>query len=594
MRITGLCLVFIILVIIIDGTAKDRIEDAGVLLKQIRGNSSIDYDQYVIKGDLNLYSPEEHIIKKPVRFSNSRFNGTLDLGNIEFKDKVVFDNVTFDGDVILTGTCFDKEAEFCSSKFKGNLLCDSGTKFYRYADFSKSVFGGKADFTQAQFNGNVDFGESHFNDAKFERSIFKGYTSFAESSFGNLSTFDYSIFDGIADFAGANFADKTTFLSCSFSQSISFDSCRFIKGAIFDKSKFWKACDFSDTEFGDSVHFKYAFFNKTADFSRANFINDTAFFKSNFIDDAFFTRASFSKFRTDFSGSQFKGYVNYDRSQFNGTADFSDSLFAKDAYFDKCTFYKDASFESAKFNAGAFFEDCQFKESLNLIKTEYNKFYIRLDNINNLKYNETAYKSLIENFKKMGFFDDAYRCYYQFMKAYACEKLPGFGIIGGLNDKIVAWEKASKVDSLSGIGSIFVSIYFLLSWVLYGFGTKPDYTLAWSLFLILIVFGPFWYYVRQSQPKDTCYDEYSWIEYQDTSHQELGLKTKLSTVVDALLFSATIFLSGTKFFIDPPKIPESLEKSSPWVNRMYTLERFLGGTFSLLFFVAIGSIIFSM
>jgi len=49
------------------------------------------------------------------------------------------------------------------------------------------------------------------------------------------------------------------------------------------------------------------------------------------------------------------------------------------------------------------------------------------------------------------------------------------------------------------------------------------------------------------------------------------LNYKFHEIINAILLSGSIFLSGTKFFIDPPDIPEALEKVTPWVSRMFKL-----------------------
>jgi hypothetical protein len=58
---------------------------------------------------------------------------------------------------------------------------------------------------------------------------------------------------------------------------------------------------------------------------------------------------------------------------------------------------------------------------------------------------------------------------------------------------------------------------------------------------------------------------------------------------DSLLFSATIFLSGTRFFVDPPMLPEMPRWAESTTKFVFTVERVLGAFFSILFFLAIGA-----
>jgi len=601
MKIIELSLAFIILLLIVDGAAIDRTEDISILFNKMNiSNNFIDYNGVIINGNLSLYPSGKHVIESSIRFMNSRFNGIVDLSNMEFKEKVIFNNVTFKNYVKLSGTHFCKDSEFYNCTFSRGLISnytggnDYTIKFDRFSNFSKSIFRETADFTHAQFNGNAEFEKTSFRNAIFEHALFKGsHTSFLESTFKDSAVFNFAQFRGEASFSDAN-ANNASFSSCNFYRFAAFNNCTFANYVKFSKSKFYAGCDFSDSDFNDSAFFNLVIFNKTTNFKRTTFAKDAGFQNSIFANEAIsFDDAIFLGSNTKFSNVQFLGQTGFERSQFKGNADFSSSKFINDAYFYRSIFKKDANFKGAEFNADAFFDDVLVDGTLNLIKTEYNKLYVKLENINEIKYNETAYKSLIENFKKLGLFGDAYGCYYRFMKAYAYENLAGFKIITELNNELVELENNSIIGPLiNSIDSTFISIYYLFAWTLYGFGTKPEFTLFWSFFLIMI-FGSFWYHVGQSKTKD-LYDEYDWREYRDKHHQESDSKTKILAVIDPFLFSATIFLSGTKFFIDPPQIPESFDKSTPLVNRAYSLERILGGIFSLLFFVAIGSMIFSM
>ena len=54
-----------------------------------------------------------------------------------------------------------------------------------------------------------------------------------------------------------------------------------------------------------------------------------------------------------------------------------------------------------------------------------------------------------------------------------------------------------------------------------------------------------------------------------------------------LAFSVTVFLSGTKFFIDHSAIPKIEGHSRSPINKAFVLERLLGALFSILFFIAV-------
>ena len=55
----------------------------------------------------------------------------------------------------------------------------------------------------------------------------------------------------------------------------------------------------------------------------------------------------------------------------------------------------------------------------------------------------------------------------------------------------------------------------------------------------------------------------------------------------SLGYSVTFFLSGTRFFIDPPALPKIEGRSQSMIKKAFILERVLGALFSVLFLIAI-------
>ena len=54
-----------------------------------------------------------------------------------------------------------------------------------------------------------------------------------------------------------------------------------------------------------------------------------------------------------------------------------------------------------------------------------------------------------------------------------------------------------------------------------------------------------------------------------------------------MLFSATLFLSGTRLFVDPPAMPKLEGWIAAHARSFFIAERVLGAFFSILFFLAI-------
>jgi hypothetical protein len=202
------------------------------------------------------------------------------------------------------------------------------------------------------------------------------------------------------------------------------------------------------------------------------------------------------------------------------------------------------------------------------VRTKYERFYIKFSRINNLGYDDTAYQLLIDNFKKLGFLDDADNCYYQF-------RLEQF------------WHRKPRDNPLR----------YLLDFgacILYGFGIKPEFSVGWSI-LVIVIFGLLWGRFNRLElvhPIDNNSPEVDKSEKrcpQDSTLWDMfhALWVKLHTWLEPFSFSARIFLSGTKLFINPPSIPEHLSRSKPMLRDLFTLERVLGALFSVLFFLAI-------
>ena len=252
----------------------------------------------------------------------------------------------------------------------------------------------------------------------------------------------------------------------------------------------------------------------------------------------------------------------------------------------------------------------KFNDTLELSFAKYDKLFIYWSTIGKLGYvdasDDASYQLLIENFKKLGFMDDADNCYYQF--------------------RVDQFLKGNSDDK-------FISPFNFGAWIFYGFGKKPIYPVLWSIFFI-VLFGllwwgigskdsrsdlaimlwiplfvvSFWYWYLYNDINIKCslallfmgsmlLIEFSVIFWRFTrlNKPEAAIDEHLETqkcprsVPEALVFSATVFLSGTKLFIDPPAIPIQQNVSGSFVKMVFVMERLLGAFFSILFFLAIGA-----
>jgi hypothetical protein len=132
------------------------------------------------------------------------------------------------------------------------------------------------------------------------------------------------------------------------------------------------------------------------------------------------------------------------------------------------------------------------------------------------------------------------------------------------------------------------------AWFFYGYGKRPLYPLGWSIFAVLL-FGIIWWSGDRKTPHNGSnlgiLEKYG-CDKADSTGRQLGGKNWMSKVRllgGTMLFSATIFLSGTRLFIDPPVIPEMSRWSKSKTKMIFITERVLGAFFSILFFLAIGA-----
>jgi hypothetical protein len=539
-----LLIVCLVLVISVEGFGKGT-EAGNDEIKELMSNgSNRDYANLVVENPIII---NNSTINGKIRCTNCTFN-YLEYRNCTFKDDVLFDQKSKFNNVSFYLSKFKKNVAFDTCKFIGmsnfnNVKIDGNANF-NSSEFIPKDVADSADFSNAEFRGNTQFLDCSFSNVKFANAKFHGKsTDFRRAKFLNYTLF-WSEFDTNADFTGSFFRNGSSFFQVVFPEKVSFANCTF---------------------------------GGKSDFSFCNFTNETTFENSRFHNGAYFSYCEFGGSRTDFSRSTFSSdTADFQNSKFENVADFSNAVFNDKASFYFAEFSKDALFENTKFNI------------LNLNKTKYDKLYINWRNINKLEFNQTAYQALIDNFKKLGFLNDANEAYYAFRK-----------------------------DDVSNTpNDAFTNFVQTLALYTYGFGVKPLRALAWSLGLI-IFFAYIWSYIKTGKLWLISWLTSS-LKSSSLKSGLIRLKSGLGSILshsgedlgcsgsdqlsrpecsepnyylstdNPLIFSIAIFLSGTKFFIDPPTIPESMQKISLGTAKsVFIVERALGAIFSVLFIIAL-------
>ncbi len=515
------------------GMQNNGVIPAGDVLAKISAGQSPEFDYCTIVGDLDLSGLR---IIQPVHFNHTIFKNSVNFNSTTFDNNAHFWHSVFNDTADFSFSTFNDTADFRSSDFKS------------IANFRSSDFNGDVYFADSVFKDNVDFGYSDFkNDIYFWFSVFNGIADFSNSKFNGIADFSNSKFNGEADFGAGEFNDDTYFSSAVFNDTANFWSSAFNCLAHMGSSTFNGLANFGASEFSGS-RFRSSEFNGLANFGASEFKDYADFMHSAFNGDV------------DFGYSVFNDNIDFPFSVFNGKADFNADVFNKGADFNDVVFRGYTSFNGSQFKADALFEDAIFQNTLSLTRVRYGylvNLYIRWYNINHLEYDDAAYLSLLKNFKTLAYNDDYDQCYYQYRKEHRTQPWPG------IND---VQEFARK----------FID-YFLQ--YLYGYGTRPSNALIFSI-ITVIIFGIFWKVLGLGGPHDVTKSvlkpDQEWLN---------------DDIVAILIFSATVFLSGMKLFVDPPALPRIEGRSRSTVKSTFVLERLLGMMFYIMFFIAWSSII---
>jgi len=527
--------------------------NASVVLRDI-SNGSSGYNNVIIKGDLNLSQENGfgRIVNSSIVITNSVVEGRLDFRNKIFSQTLDLSGLVVKGDAFFNSSDFSESANFENSFFNGNLSLRK-VNFRNYASFMQSHTLGKADFSYSNFMGSNNFGSATFE---------------------NKSDFILAEFRGLADFQNS-----------TFSKDVDFSKCKFLNEAYFNDCRFYGVSQFLYVNLND------------ANFFNSSFNKNVIFYESNFTAKSVFEMCRFWNL-TVFKRCNFYDQVTFDRSQFDKTVSFNESVFNNTAGFKEVQFDGDTYFNDAQFRGDAHFDGAQINGRLWLDGLILGQLFIRVNDINQIHFNETAYQRLIKNFNQIGFIDDANECYVRFMADYTMQQYQR--IFADIRDILADFgnkynnsaSTPARSSSVSTRRSLIVDSLYLLfysaAWSFYGFGKKPEYTIVWSLIFITL-FSVFWSY--KNLQKCSRSSRVGALERWQIPFSKRCLKKILSILAISLKFSITVFLAGTRLFIEVPQLPKRI--SSTWAKRMFWAERALGAIFSLLLFLAISNTVLS-
>lgn len=256
-----------------------RIIDAGEIVKKIEMGQPVEYNNVIVKGDLDLSrrdnmerSADRVSINSQIKIVNSVILGDLDISGVALEDAVDFHGTKFMSRTTMTDSWFNDTVSFYKASFED------------VADFSTSRFNGPTSFFSAQLGQT----------AYFRDSVFSQMAKFRSAQFDQSAYFQRARFLKDADFLSTKFGSGAVFEFTQFEQNAYFKRSQFLQAANFDNARFQQSADFESANFLQDASFDQAQFSQTADFESANF-QQGSYFRNTSIQNALFDDIQFNE-----------------------------------------------------------------------------------------------------------------------------------------------------------------------------------------------------------------------------------------------------------------------------------------------------------
>lgn len=355
---------------------------------------------------------------RDVNYDNCIIIGDLNIENLSLENSTILSEINSEititrsiirGNVLLGNVRFNKPIDFSLSTFENEF--DLSNSHLERAEFFATKFVKEANFRNTNFNGAIDFIMTRFyKSADFSSAVFMDQAQFGRVSFNN-SNFNRVLFDNEADFTKAVFNVGVDFAEAVFNREATFRWAEFYHKANFGYAKFNEAADFSYTFFYGS--------DSLSVFPKQRYIGNAEFYNTKFLKDAIF------------EGARFVGLANFNNTEISNIGEF----------------------EGAMFLGTIGLNDARISS----LKVQWNSIE------NQLAYDERTYLFLIENYKKLGWFEDSDNCYYQYRK-----------------------------ESMQRKEASIPKIFDYLAWISCGYGVKITHAF-FSFFIILIIFALYYF-----------------------------------------------------------------------------------------------------
>ncbi|MCX6674058.1 MAG: pentapeptide repeat-containing protein [Methanothrix sp.] len=306
--------------------------------------------------------------------------------------QIDYDHVIIEGDLDITKKSKSRERENIPSIESIRI---TNSKIEGKFSIGEISIKGRAIFENTQFCKEVVFSSVQFNMlAKFNESLFNGRAFFMDSQFR-----------GNAFFIGANFKDLSLFNRSKFNNNASFFKAEFENDVAFNRAEFFGSANFTKARFGTHLFENQRF----EEFPHRKDTNLKADLKSR--------RGTNKEGRALFIGVQFKNSAFFDGANFNSDAIFYNAYFLGHASFMNALFGGSCDFKQARFQRVADFKGVIFENEtkLDLRGSEFNIFKIKWSTIQSIFiYDSQLFISLVKNYEKLGWTEDANKCYYAY------------------------------------------------------------------------------------------------------------------------------------------------------------------------------------
>lgn len=322
-------------------------------------------DQISSKGQVNFYRTK---FNKIVHFVNSDFTGQVNFAETEFFDKVDFNNIKVKDYINLVNLVFWKVFEINKAHLNS------------FAIAKKIIFHEEVVFLGIEVEKNI-----HIFDAKFENKITLGVKDFDKMEFINSKAL------GKVNF-GQSKGKEVIIKNSNFDNNMMLSYAHFENLLI--KKSILKEINLSINNFAltQNINFKDITFGKLY-IPKELFVKSVNFERCIFLQDMNFKDYTFNE-------------VAFNTCTFKESVYFNNSGFKREVDFHECEFEKTACFYGVQFDEIPNFSQALFKSNINVINSNLNFDYARVDEKIKVLYSQGKGKC---NYEIANDFRDSFR-----------------------------------------------------------------------------------------------------------------------------------------------------------------------------------------